>query len=138
MSSECVGIARLTMELTRPQAELLLTNFYLTGGGGIFVENKPFVRGGGFADILSSIGKVALPLLKNVGKYIGKTGVALLANTAKDALDGKNLGNSLKNNASAALENAQYDLTQNIARRLTGKRKKRKKTRPRKKSRNMW
>ena len=129
------------MELTRPQAEILLNNYYLTGSGvgGVFVENKPFIRGGGFGDILSSISKVALPLLKQAGRYVGRKGLSLLANTARDAIDGKNIGQALKSNATSELENATYDLTENLAQKINSKRKKVKKGRPRKKGRSkMW
>lgn len=130
------------MELCRSDAERALVNYYLTGGGGRYVETKPFMRGSGFVDILSGIGRAALPLLKTAGKYLGRKGVSVLANTANDALSGKNVVSSLKNNASSALENTKYDIIQAVGDKMSLRKRKKARVKPKNKKRtrqtHMW
>ena len=128
-------IKELNMEVCRSDAEKALVNYYLTGGGGRYVETKPFMRGSGFVDILAGIGRTALPLLKSAGKYLGRKGVSLLANTAQDALSGKNVVSALKNNASAALENTKYDLVQAVGDKMNLRKRKKQRVKPKNKKR---
>ena len=128
------------MSCPRSEGEKLYISHYLTGSGGVYVESKPFIRGGSkFTDVLGRIGRAALPIMKTAGSYIGKRALNLLADTGSDILSGKNVGESFQKNAKAAAENIRFDLAQKINSR---KRKKTVKKPPRKKQRvrggNLW
>ena len=114
--------------MTRAEADEALALYYLTGdGGGGYVESSPFIRGGSkFSEVLGKLGKVALPIVKSAGKYLGNSALNLLANTGSDVISGKNVGESIRNNLAIEAENTKYD----IAQRMRGvKRKKTQKTR---------
>ena len=128
--------------MTPSEAERLLVEHYLTGGGGVYVETKPFIRGSGrFTDVLSKIGRAALPIVKHAGKYLGKKAVNLLAGTTSDIISGKNVGQAFTDNASATAENMRYDLAQKMNAGINAGKRKKRKPPPRKKrirGGNLW
>ena len=95
---------------TRAEADEALALYYLTGdGGGSYVESSPFIRGGSkFSEVLGKIGKVALPIVKSAGKYLGNSA------RGSDVISGKNVGESIRNNLAIEAENTKYDIAQRM------------------------
>lgn len=112
----------------------------LSGSG--YVESHIFQKGSGIGNVLSAVGKALLPTLKKVGRYVGNAGLNFLKNTGSDLLQGQTFGDSVKNNAAAALENAKFDAVQKITKPQRAKKRKAKprKNRARKKpiSSRLW
>ena len=111
-----------------------ILNHFQRGGGpaifhGQYVNSK--VRGRGLGNILSSISKIALPILKRVVVPHAKKA---LIGTASDVLSGRNLATSLKTRAKDAGKamiktafqpptNRGVGKRKNIKRRVVGKQK---------------
>ena len=81
-------------------------------------------RGRGLGGILRTISKVIRPffsqtksILKPIGREIGREGVSLLANTAKDALNGTSLSNAFKTN----LVKKKRKVVRRVRKKLNGK-----------------
>ena len=75
-------------------------NYYVNQAGrgfGVF-EGSTIQRGHGIGDVLRGLAKSTLPLLKQGGKMLGKQLLSTGANIIKDAIDGKNLADSARNN----------------------------------------
>jgi len=62
-------------------------------------------RGHGLGGILGSLGKMAMPLLKQAGKMAGKQVLSTGANLLGDLFKGKNLKASLKARGTEAIKN---------------------------------
>jgi hypothetical protein len=62
-------------------------------------------RGHGLGGILGSLGKMAMPLLKQVGKMAGRQALSTGANLLGDLFKGKNLKASLKTRGTEAIKN---------------------------------
>lgn len=79
-----------------------LTEYYTrqAGGGGlpVFVGSR-YQRGGGLGSILGNIGKRVLPFLMKGVKALGKEALRTGVNVASDALEGKNISESIRERA---------------------------------------
>ena len=67
----------------------------LVGGRNldIFQTKKPYLRGSGLLDILGSLGKLALPIIK---KYILPSALNFASEVGHDIIDGRNVKSALK------------------------------------------
>ena len=97
-------------------AERSVMDYYLNGGftGGSYVESHIFQKGSGLGSVLSSLGRLALPTLKKLGGYAANKAVNLAGNTLSDVMEGKNVGQALRQNAKATLENVKYDASRKL------------------------
>ena len=89
-----------------------------------FSHNYINRRGRGLGGILKSIGSVIKPffsqtksILKPIGREIGREGLSLLSNTAKEALNGVSLADALKNN----LVKKKKKIVRKVKRKIVGK-----------------
>lgn len=79
-----------------------LTEYYTqqAGGGGIPVfAGSRYQRGGGIGSFLSSIGKRVLPFVMKGLKTVGKEALRSGINVATDALEGKDISESIRERA---------------------------------------
>jgi hypothetical protein len=97
-------------------AEQAVVNYYLNDSlkGGAYVESHIFQKGSGIGSVLSSIGRLALPALKKLGGYAVKAVGKFAGDTASDIISGRNVGQALRGNASAAIENGKFDMSQKL------------------------
>ena len=89
-----------------------------------FSHNYINRRGRGLGGILKSIGSVIKPffsqtksILKPIGREIGREGLSLLSNTAKEALNGASLSDAFKNN----LVKKKKKIVRKVKRKIVGK-----------------
>ena len=97
-------------------AEQAVVSYYLNDSleGGAYVESHIFQKGSGIGSVLSSIGRLALPALKKLGGYAVKAVGKFAGDTASDIISGRNVGQALRGNASAAIENGKFDMSQKL------------------------
>ena len=91
-------------------------SFHYSGNGGAFgvYSGSRRQRGGG---IFGSLARLILPVASSVGKRIlrqgARTAIDLTKNVVSDALEGKNVGQSIKAHGKRGLKNlGRYALTQ--------------------------
>lgn len=65
-------------------------------GYGLLGTSSYYYRGEGFGNILSSLWKMAYPMLKTGAKTLGTAALDVATNVASDALQGKNIAESAK------------------------------------------
>ena len=87
-------------------------NGELTGGG--YVESHIFQKGSGLGSVLASIGRIALPTLKKLGGYAARKALNFAGDTANDVVAGRNIGQSMRKNADALLENVKFDASRKL------------------------
>ena len=111
--------------------ERAVAHYYLNGGAGRngYVENHIFQKGRGLGSMITGI----IPSLKRFGSYALKKAANYAVGTARDVINGKNLGESLRDNASALAENVSFEAAEHFKR----KKKPQKKSQSRKKRRKM-
>jgi len=73
-------------------------------GGGGFIGD-PFQRGGfSLGSLFKGLARVALPVLKRAGKSVAKQALQTGMEVADDVIEGKNLGESVKEHGKTALK----------------------------------
>lgn len=80
-------------------------------GHGIQVYQGANMRGQGIFGLLRSIGKIALPLVRNVAKTVGKSALKGGIQVMSDVASGQDFKQSLKNRAAQQTVNAVKQLT---------------------------
>lgn len=82
----------------------LYQSIHFQRGYGVgFMDPFPYETYGlGFGDTLSSLFRMAMPYLKQGLKYLGKKAVDTAANVASDAIEGRSVSASAKENVSSA------------------------------------
>ena len=122
-------------------AEQTVMNYYLNDNlaGGAYVESHIFQKGSGVGSVLASLGRMALPTLKKLGGYVAKKGLKFAGDTATDYLSGRNVGQSMRENANVLLENAKFDASQKLNMKRPAKRNKPFNSKKRRKApRTLW
>lgn len=69
------------------------------GAGLPYFAGAPSQRGHGLGSIFSGLLRSALPVLKTVGKNVGKSALKAGVTVAGDMIEGRNFENSLRNRA---------------------------------------
>ena len=96
------------------------TNQAITGSGaGTYYKGRIFSRGHGINSILSSVFKLAKPLLKKTGRYIAKKGVRGLSDIASDIIEGSTPRQAIKRRAGLAFEDIKKEFRNSINRSVT-------------------
>ena len=74
------------------------------GGGNIPVYSGHYMRGAGIGSVLSSVWRIALPLLKGLGKAVGTQALKSAGEVAGDVLTGEKIGRSLERRSVAGVK----------------------------------
>ncbi|KAK6178088.1 hypothetical protein SNE40_012919 [Patella caerulea] len=95
-----------------------IRRYYLsqTGDGFPIFTGSPYQKGYGLGSVLSSLFRVATPLLKSAAKTVGKKALTTGAQIFGDVLHGKNLKTSAKQH----LLQASRDLSTRALKNITG------------------
>jgi len=75
------------------------------GGGGGFYVGRPYQRGAGIGAVLGGIFRFLLPVLKGVGRELGREGLAVGSKVLGDVAQGKALRDSLIEGTADGLRN---------------------------------
>ena len=82
-------------------------------GGGFPVYSGSRRQSGG--NIFGALSRMVLPLLRPLGKALGRRAIGVASNVALDALNGKSVGQSFKQRSAAAAKKGLRDLTAPVA-----------------------
>lgn len=83
-----------------------LTSYYTAQAGGAFpvYAGSRYQRGGGIGSFLGGIGRRILPFLAKGAKVLGKEALRSGINVAADALEGRNISDSIRERAAESKE----------------------------------
>jgi hypothetical protein len=76
-----------------------------SGGGGGFYVGRPYQRGAGIGAVLGGIFRFLLPVLKGVGRELGREGLAVGSKVLGEVAQGKALRDSLIEGTADGLRN---------------------------------